>query len=256
MRSFYKFMARWALAFASLVLILLLSFCASVPSPQKYVSTSLNSETSTQIEESFQALWEKRTVNFGMEMGGKKSFQMGFPFVGGRGRGNGSEFPIQITATLMDSLLIESGIKHHASFVKMTPEEEVEFRSSYYQRYDPSNHLLIWCELQTSWTELYLNLDRWTIFIEDNYGNQYEPARITEESQPIRQSEMDRFSDFLPGQGRRAWESHHKIIMFCFPKFDFYKKPILSDEVKFIKLVFLLSDDQKTRAEGVWVFTD
>ena len=196
MCRFSKFRARWAVAFYSLVLILLLSFCASVPSPKKYVSTNLNSETSAQIEEYFQALWEKRTVNFGMEMGGKKSFQMGIPFMGGRGRGNGSEFPIQITATLMDSLLIESGLKHHASLVKMTPEEEVRFRNSYHNRYDPQNHLLIWCELQTSWTELYLNLDRWTVFIEDNYGNQYEPVRITEESQPVRQSEMDRFSDF------------------------------------------------------------
>jgi hypothetical protein len=227
-----------------------------VSSSKKYGGTVSNSGTSSQIEESFQVLWEKRTVYFGQARRGGKSLQMGIPFVMTGGPGGDSEFPLHITATLMDSLLIEVGLKHYASLIKMTPEEEAEFCSAYYQRYDPSNHLLIWCELQTSWAELHLDLDRWTIFIEDDTGNQYEPVQILEEPPPIRQTMTDMFPDFLPRQGRRAWEFHQKTIMFCFPKFDFYQNSIISDEVQFLKLVFQLSGDPQTRAEGVWMFND
>ncbi|MGB2698246.1 MAG: hypothetical protein WBD28_10370 [Candidatus Zixiibacteriota bacterium] len=225
-------------------------------SSKKYVGTVFDSETSARIEESFQALWETRTVYFGQERMGGKSLQVGIPFMGAGDRGKDSEFPIQITATLMDSLLIEAGLKYYVSFLEMTPEEEAEFRSNYYSKYDPANNLLIWCELQTNWAKLHLDPDRWTIFIEDDAGNQYEPVQILEESQPIRQTEMDIFPDFQPKLGLRGWESHQKTIMLCFPKFDFYQNPILSDKLQFLKLVFKLSDDQKARAEGIWVFND
>jgi hypothetical protein len=256
MYRFSKFRARWAVVFSRLVLILLLSSCATVPSSQKYVGSVSNLKNLRQMDESFQTLWERRTVYFGQARRGGKSLQMGIPFVMTGGPGGDSEFPLHITATLMDSLLIEVGLKHYASLIKMTPEEEAEFRSVYYQGYDPANHLLIWCELQTSWAELHLDLDRWTIFIEDDAGSQYEPVQILETSSPIRQIIADMFLDFLPRQGRRAWESHQKTIMFCFPKFDFYQNPIISDEVQFLKLVFQLSNDPETRAEGIWMFND
>jgi hypothetical protein len=251
-----KCWARWAVVFYSPVLFLLLISCATVPSSKKYVGTVISSEISVHIEESFSTLWEMRTVYFGQEKMGGKSLHLGIPSIMTGARGGEGEFPIQITATLMDSLLIEAGLKHYASFLEMTPEEEAEFRSNYYSRYDPANHLLIWCGLQTSWAKLHLDPDRWTIFIEDDAGNQYEPVQILEESQPIPQTITDMFPDFQPKQGRRAWESHQKTIMLCFPKFDFYQNPVLSDKLKFLKLVFLLSDDQKTRAEGIWEFSD
>jgi len=208
------------------------------------------------MDESFQALWERRTVYFGQERLGGKPLHLGIPFMTSGERSGDSEFPLQITATLMDSLLIEAGLKHYVSLLGMNLEEEAEFRSSYFSRYDPANHLLIWCELQTSWAELHLNLDRWTIFIEDHAGNQYEPVQILEGSPPARQTITDMFPDFQPKLRLRAWEFHQKTIMLCFPKFDFYKNPVLSDEIQSLKLIFQLSEDQKTRAEGIWEFSD
>jgi hypothetical protein len=247
---------RWAVAFYSLVfLLLLLGSCATVPSSQKYVGEVFDSKTSAQIEESFPNLWEKWTVCLGAVARGGSPLRFINPLAmtGGPG-GEISEFPLHVTATLMDTFLIEAGLRHYATLVSMTPDEKTAFRSAYFQRYDVENHLLIWCELQTTWTELYLDLDRWIIFIEDDAVNQYEPAQILEEPQPIRQTVMDRLPEFQPEQRRTRWEVHQKTLMFCFPKRDFMENPILSEKVRFLKLVFQLSEDEKTRAEGVWVF--
>ena len=172
---------------------------------------------------------------------------------GGRGGGE-NEFPLDIAATWMDSSLIEAGLQHYANLINMTPEENTTFRNAYFQRYDAENHLLIWCEMQTTWTELFLDLNRWIIFIEDDALNQYEPMQILDESQSSRQMVMDSLPGFLSERRRPRWEIHQKTLMFCFPKRDLLKDQILSERVRFLKLVFQLNDNEKTRAEGMWVF--
>jgi hypothetical protein len=247
-----------AVTFCSPVLfLLLLTFCATAPSSRKYVGLILDSKTSAQREQSFSTLWEKWTVQLGMTTRGGKPWGLSNLFtVGGDmgGRGGPSEFPFHIAATLMDSSLIEAGLQYYATLLTMAPEEQAEFRNAYYRRYDVENHLLIWCELRTTWTELFLDLNRWLIFIEDDVGNRYEPVQILEESQPICPMVKDNLPGFQREQGRWGWEVHQKSLMLCFPKRDFYKNPILSQRSQFLKLVFQASEDEKTRAEGIWVF--
>jgi hypothetical protein len=207
------------------------------------------------MEASFETLWENWTVRLGAAAGGGSPLRFINPLGMTGGRGGGiSEFPLRIAATLMDSFLIEAGLEHYANLVQMTPEERTEFRSAYFQRYGVEKHLLIWCELQTSWTERFLDLDRWIIFIEDDAGNRYEPLRILEESQYSREMGMDMSPRFQPEQRLPRWEIHEKALMLCFPKRDFYGAHVLSEEVEFLKLVFQQSDDEKTRTEGIWVF--
>ncbi len=244
------------MVFCSLTLsLLLLTSCATAPSYRKYVDPVFDSKSSAQIEESFPDLWEKWTLYLGVATQGGRPWQLSNPFAMGGGRsGPSGEFPLQITATLMDSSLIEAGLQHYATLVKMTPEEQTAYRSGYFQRYDVENHLLIWCELSTIWAELHLDLDRWIIFIEDDAMNRYEPVRVLEESQSSREMVMDRLPGFQPKQRRPRWEVHQKTLMLCFPKRDFLKNPVLSPNTKFLKLIFQLSDDEKTRAEGIWAF--
>lgn len=248
--------ARWRVVFCSLTLsLLLLTSCATVPSSRKYVGSVFDSKTSAGIEESFPALWEKRTVHFGAAARGEKSWQLSNPFTMAGDRGGRNEgFPLHIAATLMDSLLIEAGLQHYDTMLAMNPKQQSEFRHAYYRRYDPTNHILIWCELQTTWAQLHLDPNRWIIFIEDDAVNQYEPVRILEESQPFRQMVTDRLPGFQPEQRSTRWKVHQKSLMLCFPKQDFYQNPILSERVRFLKLIFQLSEDEKTRAEGMWVF--
>jgi hypothetical protein len=242
----------------SLVLFLsLLGSCASAPSSRKYVGPVFDSKTSAQNDQTFPALWEKWTVQLGMTARGGKPLGLSNPFTMGGGmggRGGPGEFPLHIAATLMDSSLVEAGLQHYAALLTMAPEEQAEFRNAYYRRYDVENHLLIWCELRTTWTELFLDLNRWIIFIEDDAGNRYEPVRVLEESQSSRDMTMDRLPGFQSEQRRPKWGIHQKTLMLCFPKRDFYKNPVISEKTQFLKLVFQQSDDEKTIAEGIWVF--
>jgi hypothetical protein len=258
MRWFSGQKARWAVGFCSLAFFfLLLTSCATAPSSRKYVGQIFDSEAPDQIEESFPSLWEKWTVRLGAAArgGGPMQFINPLAMTGGPGGGE-SEFPLHITATLMDTLLIEAGLQHYANLATMTPEEKTAFRSAYFQRYDVKDRLLIWCELKTTWTELFLDLDRWIIFIEDDAGNQYEPVRVLEESESSREMVMDRLPGFQFEQRLPRWKIHQKILMLCFPKRDFLGDPIRSERVKFLELIFQLSDDEKTRAEGMWVFKE
>jgi hypothetical protein len=252
----HKQRAWWVVVFNNLVIFLLLCSCAAVPSSRKYVGIPSNPKGSVQPEDSFPSMWEKWTVQIGA-VGGGAPLQLINPLtmIGGGDRGGkDSQFPLQIAATLMDSLLIEAGLQHYANLAKMTPEEKTSFRNAYFQRYDVENHLLIWCELQTTFTELYLDPNRWIMFIQDDAGNQYEPLRILDGDSSFSRTVADRFPQFQPEQKELRWKVHQKNLMLCFPKKDFLKKPILSGEVRFLKLVFQLSEDEKTRAEGMWVF--
>jgi hypothetical protein len=174
---------------------------------------------------------------------------------GGDGRGGGGgEFPIQITATLMDSSLIETGLRHYADLLKMIPEELGTYRANYFQRYDVENHLLIWVDLYTSWTELYLDLKRWIVFVEDDAGNQHELEKVIEEPESSRPETTDNLPGLPPVAEFRRMVFHQKRLMLCFAKQDFAGNPVLSEEVRFLKLVFQLNEDRKTKAEGVWIF--
>lgn len=259
---FNEYGAQWILkaTYRTLVILLLsLTSCATVPSSRKFVGTALDSKRTVQPEEPFSGLWEKWTVQLGAAARRGMPLQLLNPFstIGGMNPGGGeSQFPLQITATLMDSTLIEAGLKHYSALIAMTPGEDSEFRSKYLRHYDVENHLLIWCKLDTYQAELYLDLNRWTIFIQDDAGNRYEPLRILEEAQSFSPRVTDRFPEFQPEQKGPEWKIHQKNVMLCFPKRDFYNNPILSERVRFLKLVFQQSEDEKTRAEGMWVFRE
>lgn len=247
---------RWPAVFVRLALFLLLSLsCATSPSNRKYVGAVFESESPAGVEESFPQLWEKWTVRLGMEAGGGLPWQFMNPFSTGGGRGvPGGEFPLQITATLMDTMLIEAGLRHYETMLTMTPDEGAEFRRAYFQRYEVGNHLLVWCQLQTFWAKLHLDLDRWIIFIEDDAVNQYEPVKILEEFQsPDRMTEWE-LPGFGTGERHQRWKVNQKTLMLLFPKRDFYRNPVLSQKVMFLKLVFQLSEDEKTKSQGIWVF--
>lgn len=259
---FSEYRAQWirgVICCTLVTLLLSLTYCATVTPTRKYVGTLSHAESSVRPEEPFINLWEEWTVQLGAVAGRGTPLQLLNPFstIGGINRGGGeSQFPLQITATLMDSTLIEAGLKHYSTLIAMTSEEQAMFRSSYFRLYDVENHLLIWCKLDTYQAELYLDLNRWTIFIQDDAGNQYEPLRILEEAQSFSPRVTDRFPEFQPEQKDPEWKIHQKTFMLCFPKRDFFNNPILSERVRFLKLVFQWSEDEKARAEGIWMFRE
>jgi hypothetical protein len=258
MRQSSKQIARWAIILSvSISLTLFSARCATVPSSRKYMGPVSGSRTSAPAEESFSTLWEKHTVPLSPAKGDGAPGLLSLPLgIAGAQPGYPADFPLQIVATLMDSQLIEAGLTHYETMLAMTPEEKSEYRQAYYDRYDPATHILIWCELQTTWAELHLDLNRWTIFIQDDQMNQCEPAGVLEEPSPPRPADFHTFPDVPSDRRLPSWQFHQKRAMLLFPDKDLLGNPTLSRETKFLTLIFMMTEDDQTRAEGTWVFRE
>jgi len=249
--------ARWITAVGRLApLVLFLAGCATVPSSQKNRASIYRDESSASGQESFAALWESRTLLFGRTASGRGLGLLGTGFSGlGGSEAPAGGFPLDITATFIDSLLLEAGLQYCSTLLEMSPQEAADFRLAYQRRYDPAHHILIWCRLRTTWAELHLDLDRWTIFIQvrDDELRQYEPVKIIEEQQTSRPAMTEMPSEFVPEQGPVRRQMHQKSMMLCFPRQDLLNNPVLSPQVKTLMLVFQENADEKTKAEGTWV---
>ena len=150
--------------------------------------------------------------------------------MGGRGRSSG-QFPLNVEATLMRDEVIEAGLEYYSEFIGMSPSEKESFAQSYRERHNLNEYILIEIQLRTTWAENYLDLNRWTIFIEDDQGNQNEPSEIAEEETP---AVGDDFSHPFPSKRYR------KTLFLYFKKYDIYGQQTLPKDIEFLKIIFLL----------------
>ena len=174
---------------------------------------------------------------------------------GGGGEMRGGDFPLMVEATLMDSEVVQAGLSYYAETVGMSLEEADSFRQDYWIRNNLDKNFLVETSLQTMYAENYLDLSRWTVFVEDDEKNQHTPVRIKEKPTFSRHAEgMSK----MPNQKRPMpfdYTRHEKIVFFYFPKQDFYGQPIIRKDMKELKIVFILEKDGKGKAEGRWTFT-
>lgn len=215
---------------------------------------NLDVNPSTISEESYQSLKAKWTVSLSPSKPNASSPMAFGGLFGNQGRRRGAGFPLMVKATLMETEVIEAGFKHYEKLVSMTPDEIDQFRQRYFELHDLEKNLLIEATLQTSWTEVYLDLSRWTIFLEDDQGNQYEPVKITE--QLIQSSDLDdRFAEpLLNERSPFPFRMHQKQIFLYFPRQDYYGQSIIHEEINYLKIVFLQQEGGTASAEGIWAF--
>jgi hypothetical protein len=169
---------------------------------------------------------------------------------------HGFDFPLTVTATMMHDQVIESGFSYYENAIRMTPEQAASFRQAYRSQNEVDRYLLIEASLQTRMAENYLDLDRWSIFIEDDAGNRNVPEKIVE--QPGSSQVMEGMMED-PIQKRPMpfdWTHHRKTVLFYFSRKDYYGKSLLHENLKELKLVFLLEKGGSGRGEGIWIFND
>jgi hypothetical protein len=168
-------------------------------------------------------------------------------------------FPLLVRATFMDSSLIEEGIREYGRLAKMNNEELVAYRTRYETSHDVDSTLYIWVELQTGLAEDYLRLDRWTIFLEDDQGHQFDALRV--EPHPVQSATERRLAvtrnerDGFPGGRFQVPSLMRRDVELYFPKYQFSGHPVLSPATKSLKFVMLQSDNPNVKAEGVWDFS-
>jgi len=199
----------------------------------------------------FGDLWNTRTIVFG-NRGGLPEIPGMSHMRGGSGIGGFSLFPLTVRATWMDSTLMEAGIREFAALASMNDSAAADFRSAYYERYETGRRLRIWVDLSTTYSEEYLNLDRWSIFLEDQDGNQFAPSRISEgalkEKMPADGGGIPGFSPFMD-------PIRSKVVELFFDRIQYGGEPLLRSGNTVFKLV-ILEWGKKDRAEGEWSLKD
>jgi hypothetical protein len=245
-----KYFIKLLLFAGSLVII----SCSKEIRSEKVVTPDDTIRQSLDPEEAYRKLRSKWTIrlNSGESMPGKPLF----PSFSDRVRGDmgGIDFPVQITATFMDNQVIEAGLTYYEKLTGMTPQEADSFRQDYQTKNELERYFLIEVLLQTSWTEDYLNLDRWVIFLEDDQGNKYEPEKVFK--QPLISRSMNRMTK---GNSRSQpalffWELNQKNIFLYFSRIDYYGREVMHENLNWLKIVFRLEKGGTGRAEGSWIY--
>jgi hypothetical protein len=163
-------------------------------------------------------------------------------------------FPLTATATLMTDAVIEAGLLYYQSMAGMTSQQADSFGQIYHAENLLDQYLLIEMTLHTMWAENYLDLRRYTIFIEDDQQRKYEPARM--EQQSVLTSH---FPGIVPAPGQKKSSHadiihHMKTVFLYFPRKDFYGNPTIGADTHALKLVIILEEGGTGRIEGTWIF--
>lgn len=202
----------------------------------------------------FDKLWEERTISLGLAGGGLRIPFFSSP--GGNETGDREAFPLFVRATLVDSTLVEAGIREFARLAKMSDQELVDYRARYKKAHDLGHNIYIWAEMQTALSEEYLKLGRWAIFLEDEDKHQFEPVRVVEQPRERgmerRAVTTQRESGNFAGTRFQGRFLITKDIELFFPVSCLTGEPILSPAAKALKLVMLQTDNPSVRAEGAW----
>jgi hypothetical protein len=193
---------------------------------------------------SFEAAWKKNTV----VLGPGSSQRLGsFPMPGGD-RGGGA-FPLTLRATIMDSALVETGIRELAGLAAVDSSNLNIYRANYLKRHSMDGCVLVYVDMQTLLAEEYLEADRWIFFVEDEHRKQVDPIRIVQH--PV-QREAARPG--LPyGVGGRVGLIPVRRVLELF--FSLKRLPQMRSSIgRFgsLKLVVLDINNSQVRAEGGW----
>jgi hypothetical protein len=209
------------------------------------------------VQNDFDSLWNSRTITIFPQQGGSFGFP---PIMPGRGMGRptgGGMFELIIRATLMDSSLIESGINQYAQLIGMTPAEKKEYQDRYEQDHYRGQYLYIWARVMTPFSEGYLNLNRWTFFLETESGHQLEPEKVIEQKVLPRM----RMTEFSPDTTRENIPSPFprnrrsapfKIVQFYFPLKDYDSIPLLGGKYNTLKFGAVNVANLEDKAEASW----
>ena len=195
---------------------------------------------------SFETCWNRNTIVLRSQSSGGA----GVTFLSG-GDPDWVSFPLNVRATIMDSMLVEAGIREFGRLAGMDTNGLEKYRKSYRTRYRCDENLFVYVEMQTFLAEDYLRVARWIFFVEDEKGNQVEPERVVEH--PIqRQGPRS-----LPSSGSGGPEvpgAEKRIIEFYFP-LDCFPEGVRALRKSGLKLVLLDAGNPLVRAEGTWNLT-
>lgn|GEM_PF-2812186 len=203
-------------------------------------------ESNSLLSASFEACWNKSTIALSSQSSG----EVGFPFLaGGPGRRGEGPFPLIVHATIMDSMLVEEGIREFGRLARMDTNGLEAYRRSYRQHHHLDENVFVYVEIQTFLAQEYLDADRWIFFLEDQQRHQIEPVRVVQH--PI-QRQTPRLGSPNGRDDPAGMSPVKRSIDLYFPLKRFPPANREFEGFGTLKFVVLDINNSHVRAEGVW----
>ena len=240
------------------LLLAVVSFygCSSGKPNERDFLAKRSNEMNSIVLGDFYKQWENKTFRLGNGESERSSIPgMSLPGIGsGNGGGANGAFhgrigtPISAEATLLDSALVEAGINEFAKLSGMSIAEKDDYRNNYVKKFKTSDHIFIWLELSSSYTEETLDLNRWSFFFEDNKGGQIEPVTVEEYKENNRIFDLHNKKDFAHAENPFG-KTSSKTILLWFPLKKYNGAAIIPAEKMSVKIVMYNWND-KTRLDA------
>ena len=178
-------------------------------------------------------------------------FSRGRGYRGGGGRGSGGMVPISAQALFVSSDIVETGIAYIASYLQLSAEEQAQILLDFAEQWKMNSSFPVLLTLRTSLHESYLDLSRWTIFLQDDKRNQYEALATIELPNPALK---------VPAAGRGGEQrlrrpsflSQMKRLVMQFPLLDRDGGPLWQKRGRKLKLILISNENAEQRLELEW----
>jgi hypothetical protein len=196
------------------------------------------------LSSSFEAAWKRNTLILGP---GSSQAPGSFPMPGG-GRGEAA-FPLTVQATVMDSALVDAGIREFAGIAGIDTNSLEAYRATYLKHHGLEGCVLVYVDMQTFLAEDYLEANRWVFFVEDEHRNQVEPIRIVQH--PVQRQAPRPRSPYGAGS-RVGFKPVKRILELLFPLQRLPQMKNTIEGFRSLKFVVLDINNSQVRAEGAW----
>lgn len=166
------------------------------------------------------------------------------------GRGPmGGLFPLMASATIIDSSLARQGIEEFSILARLSDTAKAGYLKRYSSANRLDNGLFVWLELRTPYSEDLLDMDKWSIFLEDEKGSRFDPLEVRGYKLPERQLKPQISRSSEPGMGK-YWEVTSKILQLYFPDKKFDGSPMITKNGRLRLVLFNWSNN--ARYAGEW----
>ena len=175
----------------------------------------------------------------------------GFRGRGARGSGGAAgPPPVSFHALFAGEKIVKAGIDYVSYFLDLPANEAQQVYKDYREQWQTDAHFPVLLTLRTNMQESYLDLSRWTLFVEDDDRNQYEAMKVVDVTNDgVQAPSNDRQEKRIT---RPIFSARVKRLVLLFPRESFSGKPIWSKKGRKLTFVLLSNEHPEQRLEAEW----
>ena len=176
-------------------------------------------------------------------LGGRGGFGGGRP-------GPGGMPPVSFQALFAGEQIVKSGIEYVSTFLDLSNEEKQKAYADVRDQWQTSEYFPVLLTMRTNMHESYLDLKRWTLFVEDEDHRQYEALKVEDVTNVGMRSRPE--GEDGPELGRSVFSARMKRLVLLFPRESFSGKQIWQKKGSKMTFVMISNDHPDQRLEAEW----